>query len=164
MEQVKDLTIEEIEVLCRLYNECRLSVLEETELEYVLHCTTLSTDLINETKSLMGISRQVTFPKTLVRPKNAAQRKVARWTLGIAASVAIILVGRFSLSERHGAATAQDESYYVAYVEGSRADEETAREMAESEAAKVAEFMQFVENQKATERDKVRQFINQRKK
>lgn len=63
MEQVKDLTIEEIEALCRLYNECRLSVLEETELEYVLHCTTLSTDLINETKSLMGISRQVTFPK-----------------------------------------------------------------------------------------------------
>ncbi len=29
-------TIKEVEKLCQLYQECQLSVLEETELEYVL--------------------------------------------------------------------------------------------------------------------------------
>ena len=32
----RHITVEEAEQLCRLYIDCQLSVLEETELEYVL--------------------------------------------------------------------------------------------------------------------------------
>lgn len=59
MKQEVNLSIKEIETLCLLYNECRLSVQEETELEYILLCTAYSSDIINETKELMGLSRQM---------------------------------------------------------------------------------------------------------
>lgn len=59
MKQEVNLSIKEIETLCLLYNECRLSVQEETELEYILLCTAYSSDIINETKELMGLSRKM---------------------------------------------------------------------------------------------------------
>ncbi len=34
-----NLTVEELEELCRLYMDCKLSVMEEKELEYVLSQT-----------------------------------------------------------------------------------------------------------------------------
>lgn len=53
------ITLEEAEQLCRLYMDCQLSVLEETELEYVLMLSELDSPLLSETRALMGISRSV---------------------------------------------------------------------------------------------------------
>ena len=52
------------------------------------------------------------------------------------------------------------DSHYVAYVKGKQVDEKTARKIAETEAAKVEEFMQAIERQKAAEQNKVKQFFN----
>ncbi len=50
-------TIEEVEKLCQLYMDCQLSVLEETELEYVLMQSDFDSPLINETKEIMAVLR-----------------------------------------------------------------------------------------------------------
>ena len=144
MKQVENLSIKEVETLCRLYNECRLSVQEEAELEYILLCTTFSSDLIH----------------VQIRPKRTAYRKIIGWTLAAAASVAIVLIGTRFLQVESDTITSTYGNYYIAYVEGERLNEEAARKMAEAEAAKVAAFMQSVEKQKTEEQDKVRQFIN----
>ena len=60
-QNARHITIEEAEQLCRLYMDCQLSVLEETELEYVLMQSELDSPLISETRMLMGISRSVNF-------------------------------------------------------------------------------------------------------
>ena len=62
----RHITVEEAEQLCRLYIDCQLSVLEETELEYVLMQSGLDSPLISETRTMMGISRSVNFQM----PKN----------------------------------------------------------------------------------------------
>lgn len=160
MKQVENLSIKEVETLCRLYNECRLSVQEEAELEYILLCTTFSSDLINETRKLMGVSHQMKFQNVQIRPKRTTYRKIIGWTLAAAASVAIVLIGSRFLQVESDTITSTDGNYYIAYVEGERLNEEAARKMAEAEAAKVAAFMQSVEKQKTEEQDKVRQFIN----
>ena len=48
-------TIEEAERLCQLYTDCQLSVLEETELEFVLSQAELDSPMIQDTRKLMGI-------------------------------------------------------------------------------------------------------------
>lgn len=161
MKQVKDLSINEVETLCRLYNECRLSVLEEAELEYILLSTSFRSDIIDETRMLMGMSHQVKLPdNTPIRSKRTGFRSIVVWTLTAAAGVAMVVTAGYSLLGKHETVPSATESYYVAYVEGRQVDEEIARQMAVTEEAKVEAFMQFVENQKTAEQDKVRQFIN----
>lgn len=156
MKQVNELSIKDIETLCQLYNECKLSVLEESELEYLLLSTSFSSELINETRKLMGISRQIKFEKKSQYIRRTAYRRFTYWTLGVAASLGII-VGTFLLDNY---TTLKDDSYYIGYVEGKRVNEETARNMAKAEIVKVTSFMQYVEKQKSIEQDKVRIFTN----
>lgn len=160
MKQVKDLSIDDVEKLCLLYNECQLSVQEETELEYILLCTAFSSDIINETRVLMGVSRQMKFPNVSTHSKNIFYGNVVGWTLCKVACVLMVLIGSFVLLKRHRIMISTNGNYYVAYVEGKQVNEEDARIMAEKEAAKVAEFMQLIEEQKIAEQNKVRQFIN----
>ncbi len=61
MKRIDDLSINEVETLCQLYNDCRLSVQEEAELEYILFSTRLNSELIDETRLLMELSYQVKF-------------------------------------------------------------------------------------------------------
>lgn len=55
-EQDKILTLQETEQLCRLYMDCRLSVLEEAELQYVLSKLPYSSPCIDEVRMLMGLT------------------------------------------------------------------------------------------------------------
>lgn len=50
------LTLQETEQLCRLYMDCKLTVLEETELQYVLGKMPYSSPCIDEVRMLMGVS------------------------------------------------------------------------------------------------------------
>ena len=87
------LTLEEAEQLCRLYMDCQLSVLEETELEYVLMQSELDSPLLHETRALMGISRSVNLQ---------AKKKslFVTWGWRAAACVAI-LIGCVALLRNH---------------------------------------------------------------
>lgn len=60
------LTLQETEQLCRLYMDCRLTVLEETELQYVLGRIPYSSPCIDEVRMLMGVSMP---PKAFKTPK-----------------------------------------------------------------------------------------------
>lgn len=92
-QNAKHITMEEAEQLCRLYMDCQLSVLEETELEYVLMLSELDSPLLRETRALMGISRSVNLQ---------AKKKslFVTWGWRAAACVAI-LIGSVALLRNH---------------------------------------------------------------
>ena len=147
-----EFTMEEVERLCQLYQDCELSVLEEMELEYVLmHCD-FESPVITETKELMAISRSV----KLVDAKKP-RKPILAWTMRAAACVAIMLgcVAVF----RHSCINAESECCVV-YVAGKRASDNVAHEIAEADVAKMQQFMQVVNEQNAAEQAKVEQFMN----
>lgn len=84
------LSIEELETLCTLYIECRLSVLEETELYYVLLKTDKESALINETRTIMGLERKVADSRPTVIRKKPIYKRFAFY--GAAASVVGIIL------------------------------------------------------------------------
>ena len=76
-----NLTLQETEALCRMYLDCRLSVFEETELQYVLLHSEHRSPLIDDVRTLMMIEPSV----ARIKPKSY------RFYFGIAASVALLL-------------------------------------------------------------------------
>lgn len=99
---IDKLTVKEVEFLCRQYIECRLSVAEETELEYVLSRSRLNTPLISETRQLMGLSRLVDIE---AEPQIHYRPKILKRVVSIAACIAIFMgIGFTALfhGARHG--------------------------------------------------------------
>ena len=123
-QDTRHITIEEAEQLCRLYMDCQLSVLEETELEYVLMQSELDSPLLSETRALMGISRSVHLQ---IKKK----RLFATWGWRAAACVAI-LIGCVALFRNH----ITTETNTIAYKEGVELSVEKTKDIAQSEAAK----------------------------
>ena len=142
------ITIEEAEQLCRLYMDCQLSVLEETELEYVLMQSEMESPLINETRTMMGISRSVNL-------QTSKKHLFLTWAWRVAACVAI-LIGSVALLQNH----ITSEADCIAYVEGKEVCGERAKVIAEADVARMEQFMQTVEKKRATEQAKVEQFMN----
>ena len=118
------ITLEEAEQLCRLYMDCQLSVLEETELEYVLMRSELASPLLHETRALMGISRSVNLQ---------AKKKslFVTWGWRAAACVAI-LIGCVALLRNH----ITTETNTIANKEDVELSVNTTKEIAKSEATK----------------------------
>lgn len=137
MKKYKDqMTTKEVEELCNLYMDCGLSSLEEAELEYVLLTADYDSELIRETKAVMGISRKLAagLPEESA-PKQIRRRSIFRRyqsvVTGIAASIAIIfatMIGFFS----PGATDIE----YIAYANGHQLRGSEAREAAEAQITK----------------------------
>lgn len=121
-QNAKHITVEEAEQLCRLYMDCQLSVLEETELEYVLMQSELDSPLLSETRALMGISRSVHLQ---IKKK----RLFATWGWRAAACVAI-LIGCVALFRNH----ITTETNTIAYKEGTELSVDRTKDIAQSEA------------------------------
>ena len=91
MKNNKDtLSIAELEELCNLYMDCRLSVLEERELHYVLLKTDKDSSIIRETKTIMGIERKIADSKPTIIYKKPFYKRFALY--GTAACITIIVV------------------------------------------------------------------------
>ncbi len=110
------LTIEELDQLCRLYMDCKLSVLEEKELEYILCTTPLTSASIAEVKALMNIQ---------VHPAsdNGIRRKRFlnwKYVTGIAASIAVILTVtlHFTATRTSSLHDSNSNMYIAAYSSG----------------------------------------------
>ena len=146
-------TIEEAERLCQLYMDCQLSVMEETELEYVLAQTELDSPMIHDTKKLMDISRSVRISNTVKRPSSY---RLLKWALRVAACVAILLGCVTILCN----SLATDDAECIVFVEGHQVSTEQARNIAEADVARMEQFMQTVATQRAVEEAKVKHFIN----
>lgn len=144
-------TIEEVEKLCQLYMDCQLSVLEETELEFVLMQSDFDSPLINETKELMAVSRS--FKLEASKP----HKSIWSWALRVAACAAIVL-GAFALFQHIN--INRDNGNCIVYVAGKRVCAEEAHIIAEADVAKMQQFMRVVNEQQAQEEAKVEQFMN----
>lgn len=123
-QNAKHITIEEAEQLCRLYMDCQLSVLEETELEYVLMQSELDSPLLHETRALMGISRSVNLQ---------AKKKslFVSWGWRAAACVAV-LIGCVALLRNH----VTTETDAIANKKGTELSVEKTKDIAKIEVAK----------------------------
>lgn len=94
--------------------ECKLSVLEETELQYVLGKLPCSSPCIDEARMLMGLAIPHEFLTVKKRPFNFFKSKVA---IGIAASIAALLAIGFVFSRNP-----HDDVYVAAYIHGEQLD------------------------------------------
>lgn len=86
------LTLQELEELSQAYMDCRLSRLEEEELELVLLCSDLTSPILDEVRGVMGLTARLTACKASesIRKKSGGLR-VFRYA-GIAAAIAVVSV------------------------------------------------------------------------
>lgn len=144
-----NLTVAELEELCRLYMDCKLSVMEEKELEYVLSRTHLTSPSIEGVRSLMGI--QVLPIHSSMRTK---ANRIWNWRLfsGIAASIAILIsVAFYLVSPQENMPDYNGSTVYVAaYSHGQRLNERDAIASTDIAMARADSLMRYAA---LTERD-----------
>ncbi len=114
------LTLQETEQLCRLYMDCELTVLEETELQYVLGKLPYSSPCIDEVRTLMGLTIP---PAAIMKKKKTFDFLKNRTIVSIAASFSVLLaVGVALLSNQRfdGSSASNDDTnvYIAAYSHG----------------------------------------------
>lgn len=113
------LTLQETEQLCRLYMDCKLTVLEETELQYVLGKLTYSSPCIDEARMLMGLTIPSKATNTHRKSFHFFRNRAA---LSIAASLAILfVVGIALIKKQHSTSDSSLSNVYItAYSLGER--------------------------------------------
>ncbi len=137
------LTAEEIDVLCRLYMDCKLSVLEEKELEYILCTTSLTSPSIDEVKSLMKLQLLPRSNKTtIIRTKKFWNWK---YFAGAAAGFALVVsVALYIASPRTSSLYESNSKMYVAaYSFGKRLNHNEAVEANNLAMAKADSLMNY---------------------
>jgi len=151
-----NLTLDELNELCRLYMDCKLSVLEEKELEYILSQTSLTSPSIDEVRGLIEI--QAINP---VSAKPILKKKFLNWwaATGIAASVAILLcIGVTVLNIDNSKSSVSDSC--IAYVNGQEIHGDDAMAHIESETQKAEEFIRKMAEIEESEQNKIEYFMN----
>lgn len=143
------LTIQETEQLCHLYMECHLSVLEETELHYVLGKLPYTSPLIDETRRLMGL------PYAAAALNKKHKRRPWIWVTGSAAAVAITIVISTIFIPAH-----RDATDCIAYVNGQEITGMEADAIVKEHMAKAEAFMQTIDNITTSEQEKITYFMN----
>lgn len=151
------LTQKEVELLCSQYLDCRLSVLEETELEYLLSKVDYSSPVIDDARLLMGLATasaaNVSAPP---QPAHAGKRRRRmRYIIECAATIALLFGVGFSLSHPR-----QSETVYIAYCDGHKANGSQAKMQVEADMKRAEEIMAHVEMLQAQEQEKLNQFMN----
>lgn len=134
MGQEDKLTLQEVEQLCRLYMDCKLSVLEETELRYCLTRIDFHTPLIDEVRQIMDLDTYIS-EKPFIKDDENKKGLFSRWRVAIriAASVAIVLgIGMFFFKDS-SIGQNSEQTYCFAYINGHRLSDEEARSHIEAE-------------------------------
>jgi len=152
------LTLQETEQLCRLYMDCRLTVLEETELQYVLGKMPYSSPCIDEVRMLMGVSIPM---KAKVSSKKRSGRFNRKMVIGIAASVTILFTAGLALFSIWTVNDNDSQNVYIAYANGMEVSEELSVQQVKSDMEKADEFLSHIATLEAQEKEQVENFINQ---
>lgn len=145
LEKNKYLSLEETEQLCRLYMDCQLTLLEETELQYVLGKLHYSSPLINETRTLMDISLSCEIEqKERDQISNKGKKNgMFKRILFAAASVALILSIGFPIY-RHF--KEESELYCQVFAHGQEVSRDKAIAIAENGLARIDQFFENIES------------------
>lgn len=151
-----NLTIDELDKLCHLYMDCKLSVLEEKELEYVLTHTDLTSPVIEEVRSLMGIQLLPRSSKLPVKKRSWNWGYIS----GIAASLAVIISVAiyFLLPSGSNLSGAKQDVYIATYSHGERLngrDAIRATDMAMAKADSLMKYAAMTERQYMLKAEKV---------
>lgn len=145
-EQDDILTRQETEQLCRFYMDCRLTVLEEKVLQYVLGKLPYSSPCIDEVRMLMGISIQAPVEKPVKKRSGWFNSRIA---VSIAASVAILCATGIALfNNEHGTSgkhpsNNNDPVYIAAYCHGLRLNGSEAITATNMAMAKADSLMKY---------------------
>ncbi len=149
------LTLQETEELCRLYMECKLSVLEEKELQYILGMMPYSSPVIEEARESMRAEGILSL-NTKARKK--PERKWLRRAVGIAASVSVILM--VSLFITNHSADSGEEEIIIAYEGGRRLSPEESEKAVEEAQRKAEALMAMAKEKEREEELKQEYFIS----
>lgn len=151
------LTLQETERLCRLYMDCRLTVLEETELQYVLGKIPYSTPCIDEVRMLMGLSIPMNVKECSTKRFKWLNRKIV---VGIAASVTILFAVSvaFFINRTFNADYSSD--VYIAYANGQKVSRELSIQQIKSDMEQADEFLNHIARLEAQEQEQLENFIN----
>lgn len=126
-----DLTQEELNMLSEAYLECKLSKIQEKELELVLASTDITSPIIEEAREIMGI---MTAVDALRLQKRNGQSVRKRWFLwSIAACVACIVIVSAAKTDLWGIldSNAVGNQDLIVYVDGRRITGEVAEKRAQ---------------------------------
>lgn len=141
MNKQDSLSKQELEELAQLYLDCRLSLLQEKELEYVLSCVDISTPILDEAREMMGISTLLSAgqPLSVDTKKRHGWKSVLKWS-GIAACLALVVLTGTKFLYPGANKDADSQDYVLIYMNGEDissheeakkiADEDYARNMA----------------------------------
>ncbi|MBD5246205.1 MAG: hypothetical protein HDS55_05560 [Barnesiella sp.] len=88
---MNNLTHEELETLAQAYLDCRLTRLEEKELELVLYSSDISSPVIDEARRTMGIITLLSGGTARLRRSHVPRRRFT-WLGWAAAAVGILLL------------------------------------------------------------------------
>ncbi len=157
-EQDVKLTIQETEQLCRLYMDCRLSVLEETELQYVLGRLPYTSPCIDEVRMLMGLTVPPKTFKTRLKPFGFLRSRSA---VSIAASFALLFIIVIAFLLNKSASGQSSDELYIAYANGQEVSPEQAVRQVEADMKTAEEFLSHIEELESREQRMVDSFINQ---
>ena len=147
------LTLQEAEQLCRLYMDCRRTVLEETELQYVLGKLPYSSPCIDEARLMMGLTIP---PEAFKNKKKAFSFFGTKAVINIAASFAILfsigIAMVYNPTTPSTSSSSNDNTpvYVAAYNHGKRLNESEALYSTNAAIAKADSLMEYAS---LTERD-----------
>ena len=151
-----NLTVDELEELCRLYMDCKLSVMEEKELEYVLSHTSMTSPSIIEVRSLMGMQ---IIKRSSSNPIKKKMLSNWRFMTGIAATVALLFgISVNILNTDYSKSSIYDSC--IAYVNGKEIHGRDAMAHIESETRKAEEFINRMAEFEEEEQNKIEIFMN----
>ena len=157
-EQDVKLTLQETEQLCRLYMDCRLSVLEETELQYVLGKLPYSSPCIDEVRMLMGLTISKNAAKSST---NKTRFWRSRAVISIAASVSILLIAGITLFRNQSINEHNPSEMYIAYADGHKVSQEHTIRQVEADMKTEEDLLNHIEELESQEQRMVNNFINQ---
>lgn len=124
------MTAEEIDRLARLYLECRLSRIQESELEIVLSARPeLRSEAISLARGQMAMCTRMEAAR---QPRRNRWRRMLRWA-GAAAVIAAVATASVWFFRDHSSTSPRDnetmQCYCVAYVNGRRLPDKDAKEL-----------------------------------
>lgn len=149
------LTIKETEQLCRLYMECKLSLLEESELLYILTTLPYSTPLIDEVKVIMGVQIKDIKPISKISTKKKWWNKSGLYQ--IAASISIFVLS-IAFVSNYDTTIKDDSNFSIAYANGIRVSQDEAEILNEADMKKADAFMARIAELENQEQNKLNSF------
>lgn len=153
LEKDNYLNIEETEQLCRLYMECRLTLLEEAELQYVLGLLPYSSPIIEEVRTLMNISLSCELECKESQLKIPGKKKnFIRKALIVAASVVVLLSVGIPIYMHF---KQESELYCQVFSNGQEVSRDKALAIAEGELERIDKFFEDMKSVESEQQKKI---------